>query len=77
MRVRFVDNIMQFWRWWSLRFAAAALAAEAIWISVPPEVLAEFLTEVTQRRITAGLILAAMVARVIDQGTSSKPEDQA
>jgi hypothetical protein len=68
---KLVANWKSAWRWWSIRFSALAVAAETAWATVPPEVLAEFIEPTTERKITAGLILLAMLGRVIDQGTGS------
>lgn len=68
---KFVDNWKSAWRWWSIRFSALAVAAETAWATVPPDVLAEFLEPATERKITAALILAAILGRLIDQGTGS------
>lgn len=68
---KLVVNWKSAWRWWSIRFSAAAVVAEGAWATVPPEVLAEFLEPATERKITAALILAAIVGRLVDQGTGS------
>lgn len=71
---KLVDNWELAWRWWSIRFSAAAFAAEAAWATIPPDALREFIEPATERKITAGLILLAVFGRLVDQGTGSAPK---
>lgn len=76
MKLRLVANWRAAWKWWSMRFAAAAVAAQGAWMTIPQDVLLEFISDMTQRKITAGLVLAAIVGRLIDQGTATPQEQQ-
>ncbi len=72
--MQLVANWRSAWKWMSMQFVALALAAETVWMTVPPEVLQEFVSETAQRKITALLMVAAMVGRMIDQGTAKPVE---
>lgn len=62
----FVPDIRQAWKWLSMRFMALALAAELAWQTMPPEALAVIPAD-WRGKITLGLVLAAMVGRLVKQ----------
>ena len=62
-RMRLVSNWKSAWRWLSLQFIAFA----ALWESIPLEAKA-VLDPATQSWITLGLLLAAGLGRMVDQG---------
>lgn len=64
--MQFVPDIGKAWTWLSMRFMALALAAEVAWQTMPPEALAVIPAE-WRGKITLGLVLAAMVGRLIKQ----------
>lgn len=61
-----VKNWKSAWRWLSIRFIAFA----ALWETIPLEAKA-VLDPSTQSWITLGLLVAAGVGRMIDQGTAT------
>ena len=63
--MKFVDNWKKAWRWMSMQFIALA----ALWESIPLEAKA-VLEPSTQSWITLGLLVAAGLGRMIDQGTA-------
>lgn len=69
--VQLVPNWRKAWRWLSMWFMGAAIAAQTAWESLPPDALAIIPADV-RSYITIGLVLAGMLARVIDQGPSVK-----
>ena len=68
---RIVDNWRSAWRWWSIRFSGLAIASEAAWATLPPEALHQFVSDAAQQKITAALVLAAIIGRMVDQGAGS------
>ena len=64
--MKLVPNWTKAWRWMSMQFIAFA----ALWETIPLEAKA-VLDTTTQSWITLGLLVAAGVGRMIDQGTSS------
>jgi hypothetical protein len=64
--MKLVANWKSAWRWMSMQFIAFA----ALWESIPLEAKA-VLEPSTQSWITLGLLVAAGMGRMIDQGTSS------
>lgn len=67
--MRLVANWRKAWRWASLQFMALAAAAQVAWETLPPEALAVIPIDY-QGYITLGLVIAAMIGRLIDQGTT-------
>lgn len=63
--MKLVPNASKAWRWISMQMIALA----ALWESIPLEAKA-VLDPSTQSWITLGLLLAAGVGRMIDQGTA-------
>lgn len=64
-----VPNWRKAWRWLSVQFMALAAAAQVAWETLPPEALAVIPVD-WRGYITLGLVLAAMIGRLIDQGTA-------
>jgi hypothetical protein len=54
-----------------MQLMALAAAAQVAWEALPPEALA-IIPEQWRGYITLGLVVAAMIGRVIDQGTAEK-----
>lgn len=69
--MRLVPNARRAWRWFSMQLLALAAAAQVAWETLPPEALALIPVDV-RGYITLGLVVAAMVGRLVDQG-SAKP----
>lgn len=63
--MKLVPNASKAWRWISMQMIALA----ALWESIPLEAKA-VLDPSTQSWITLGLLLAAGLGRMIDQGTA-------
>jgi alkylhydroperoxidase/carboxymuconolactone decarboxylase family protein YurZ len=63
--MKLVSNWKQAWKWLSLQMIAFA----ALWETIPLEAKA-VLDPSTQSWITLGLLVAAGVGRMIDQGTA-------
>lgn len=61
--MRLVDNWNKAWTWLSMWFISAAL----IWESIPEEAKDAAFSEVTQGRVTVGLLIAAGVGRMVKQ----------
>ncbi|MGL6208712.1 MAG: hypothetical protein ACRC14_02640 [Paracoccaceae bacterium] len=68
--MKLVSNWKSAWRWWSMRFASLAIAWEAAWLALPPDVMASLVSPEGQGKVTAVLMVAAMIGRLIDQGTA-------
>ncbi len=63
--MKLVDNWKSAWRWFSVQ----AIALAAIWETIPLEAKA-VLEPSTQSWITLGLLVAAGIGRMIDQGAA-------
>lgn len=72
--MKLVPNANQAWRWWSVRLLAVTGALQVAWETLPPEALL-VIPEEWRGYITLGLIFAAAVARVIDQGITPPAEE--
>lgn len=64
--MKLVPNASKAWRWLSMQMIALA----ALWETIPLEAKA-VLDPSTQSWITLGLLVAAGVGRMIDQGTAT------
>ena len=64
--MKLVSNWTKAWRWMSMQFIALA----ALWESIPLEAKA-VMDMSTQSWITLGLLVAAGLGRMIDQGTAT------
>jgi len=67
--MRLVSNWRSALTWFSMQLMALAAAAQVAWETLPPEAMA-IIPDEWRGYITLGLVLAAMVGRVIDQGTA-------
>lgn len=67
--MKLVSNWRKAWRWASVQFMALAAAAQVAWETLPPEALAVIPVD-WRGYITLGLVVAAMIGRVVDQGTA-------
>ncbi len=78
MKIKAVPNARSAWRWFSMQILTVVAALHVAWEPLPPEALA-IIPPDWRGYITLGLVLLAMVGRLIDQGTATatKPEDQA
>jgi hypothetical protein len=77
MKIKAVPNASQAWRWFSMRILALVAVLQVTWETLPPEALAIIPAD-WRGHITLGLVVLAMIGRLIDQGTTApaKPEDQ-
>ena len=64
--MKLVENWKSAWRWFSMQ----AIALAAIWESIPEDVKASVVSLDWQNHVTFGLLVAAGLGRVIDQGTA-------
>ncbi len=71
--MKLVPNASKSWRWFSMQLLTLTAALQVVWETLPPDALAVIPVE-WRGYITLGLILAAMVGRVIDQGTAESQE---
>lgn len=67
--MKLVPNWTSAWRWFSMNLMALAAAAQIAWETLPPDALAVIPAD-WRGYITLGLVVAAMVGRLIDQGTA-------
>ena len=65
--MKLVPNARRWWRWLSMQFLALAAAVQVAWETLPPEAMAIIPAD-WRGYITLGLVVAAMVGRVVDQG---------
>lgn len=69
--VKLVPNARKAWRWLSMQLLALAAVAQVAWETMPTDALAVIPPD-WRGYITLGLVVAAMVGRVVDQGPSVK-----
>ena len=74
--MKLVPNAASAPRWLSMQILTIVAALQVAWETLPPDALAVIPVD-WRGYITLGLVLAAMIGRLIDQGTATKPEDQA
>jgi hypothetical protein len=72
MTMKLVPNAASATRWFSMRILAVVAALQVAWETLPPEALA-IIPPDWRGYITLGLVLAAMIGRLIDQGTATPP----
>jgi hypothetical protein len=65
--MKLVSNWQSALTWLSMQFMALAAVAQVAWETLPPEALA-MIPDHVQGYITLGLVIAAMLGRLIDQG---------
>ena len=73
--MKLVPNAASAPRWFSMQLLTIIAALQVAWETLPPDALA-LIPEGWRGYITLGLVLLAMVGRVIDQGTATPPEDE-
>ena len=66
-----VSNWRKAWRWLSMQLLALAAVAQVAWETLPPDALAVIPPD-WRGYITLGLVVAAMMGRVVDQGPAVK-----
>jgi len=64
--MQLVDNARQATGWLSMRLMALAVAAQTAWETLPPEAVA-VIHEEWRGKITLGLIILAMMGRLVKQ----------
>jgi len=69
--VQLVPNWRKAWKWLSMWFMGLAAVAQTAWASLPPDALAVIPAD-ARGYITLGLVAAAMVSRLVDQGPGVK-----
>lgn len=65
--MKLVEDIKYAWKWFSVQLMAAAL----IWETLPDDIKAQvlvFVPDPIEPYITSGLVLAALLGRVVKQG---------
>jgi hypothetical protein len=73
--MKLVSNASAAPRWFSMQLLTIVAALQVAWETLPPDALA-IIPQDWRGYITLGLVLAAMVGRLIDQGTATPPEDE-
>ena len=71
--MKLVPNASKSWRWFSMQLLTVTAALQVAWETLPPDALA-VIPEDWRGYVTLGLVLAAMVGRIIDQGTAEPQE---
>jgi hypothetical protein len=71
--MKLVPNAASAPRWFSMQLLTVVAALQVVWETLPPDALALIPVEY-RGYITLGLVLAAMVGRLIDQGTAGAQE---
>ena len=66
-----VSNWRKAWRWLSMQLLALAAVAQVAWETLPPDAVA-IIPPDWRGYITLGLVVAAMMGRVVDQGPAVK-----
>ena len=64
--MKFVQDAKDWWKWFSMRAMALAVALQATWAALPPE-MQESLPDGVVTAITVVILLAGMFGRVVDQ----------
>lgn len=67
--MKLVPNARRAWRWFSMQMMALAASAQVAWEALPPDALAVIPAD-WRGYITLGLVVAAMLGRLVDQGTA-------
>ena len=67
--MKLVPNASNAWRWYSMQILTVIAALQVAWETLPPDALAVIPVD-WRGYITLGLVLAAMVGRLIPQGTA-------
>ena len=66
-RIKFVKGANRAWRWFSMQAMTIALALQAAWLALPPNLIGHVSAE-HKTIITIALLIFGTVGRVIDQG---------
>jgi hypothetical protein len=76
--MKLVPNAAAAPRWFSMQILTIVAALQVAWETLPPEALA-LIPPDWRGYITLGLVVLAMIGRLVDQGTAAptKSEDQA
>lgn len=69
--MKLVPNAKSAWKWFSMQLLTVTAALTVAWETLPPDALAVIPVD-WRGYITLGLILSAMVGRIIDQGTAQE-----
>jgi hypothetical protein len=67
--MKLVPNARRAWRWFSMQMMALAASAQVAWETLSPDALAVIPVD-WRGYITLGLVVAAMIGRMVDQGTA-------
>lgn len=73
--MKLVPNAAAAPRWFSMQVMAVVAALQVAWEALPPDALALIPAD-WRGYITLGLVVLAMIGRLIDQGTATPPPDQ-
>jgi hypothetical protein len=75
--MKLVPNAAAAPRWLSMQILTVVAALQVAWETLPPDALA-LIPPDWRGYITLGLVVLAMIGRLIDQGTAAQPpaEDQ-
>jgi hypothetical protein len=73
--MKLVPNWRSAGRWISMQLMALAAVVQVGWETLPPEALAVIPPD-WRGYITLGLVVLAMIGRMIDQGTAGAQEDR-
>lgn len=73
MKPILVPDWRQAWRWFSIQLLALTGALQVAWETLPADALS-VIPQDWRGYITLGLILAAIIGRLIDQGTADATE---
>jgi hypothetical protein len=64
--MKFVENVNQCWKWFSVQAMAIAVAIQGTWPMIPPE-MKETIPSNAVHAITAVLLVAGIVGRTVKQ----------
>lgn len=73
--MKLVSNWRASWKWASMHAMAAALAIQAAWVAIPSELQA-LVHPLIAHVMTAFLLVAGIVGRLVDQAPKSAPADK-
>lgn len=69
--MRLVKNAKKAWKWWSVQALAISGALPVVWVTLPPDLKAGVPDGVIPY-IAAGVALAGIFGRVVDQGSADE-----
>lgn len=70
--MKLVDDWRKCWKWTSMHAMAAALAIQGAWVAIPAELQA-LVHPVVAHAITAVLLVAGILGRLVDQEKPDVP----